>query len=126
MKMNRLVSQFTKNITPHVEAELRLAQLASSNNQSSKAFFHLENAHVLGQESTYWHVKVHFLMFLWAIKNTKLSECLGQAFRLVGASTKTALGLVPKGNTGGSNISPFKTLPLRPEHARAIQAAKGI
>ena len=97
MKMNRLVSQFTKNITPHVEAELRLAQLASSNNQSSKAFFHLENAHVLGQESTYWHVKVHLLMFLWAIKNTKLSECLGQAFRLVGALTKTTLGLVPKG-----------------------------
>jgi len=36
----------------------------------------------------------------------------GQVVRLVGAFTKTAIGLVPIGNTGGANISPFKSLPV--------------
>lgn len=41
---------FTKRVAAYVEFELE------------NAFTHLERAHVLGQESTYWHVKVHVLM----------------------------------------------------------------
>ncbi|WP_288389267.1 DUF3703 domain-containing protein, partial [uncultured Alteromonas sp.] len=36
--------------------------------------------------------------------------------RIVGAATKTAIGLVPKGNTGGTDISPFKRLPISAEN----------
>jgi len=62
-------------------------------------FQHLENAHVLGQKSTYWHVKVHWLMLLLAVRNLETKEIFGQIFRMVGAATKTAIGLVPAGNT---------------------------
>ena len=120
--MNR---KFTKNIAPVVKEEIQLSQVANSKGENDRAFNHLENAHVLGQESTYWHVKVHFLMFAWSIRNRNTKEFFGQILRIVGALTKTAIGLVPIGNTGGSNISPFKKLPLKPEHRVAILKAKG-
>ena len=37
---------------------------------------------------------------------------------------KTAIGLVPAGNTGGSNINPFKKLPISSKHQAAITKAK--
>jgi hypothetical protein len=50
-------------------------------------------------------------------------ECLGQVFRIVGATTKTAIGFILSGNTGGSNVSPFKVLPVSPELAAIIAKA---
>jgi hypothetical protein len=44
--------------------------------------------------------------------------------RIAGAATKTAIGLVPHGNTGGTNISPFKRLPVPPELEQVIQSAR--
>ncbi len=85
---------------------------------------HLERAHVLGQESTYWHVHVHYLMLLWAFRYRSVREILGQVFRIVGAATKTAFGLVPQGNTGGANVSPFRKMPIAPELADVIDRAK--
>lgn len=115
---------FAKNIRPVVEAELTKAKLASQQDDFETAFTHLENAHVLGQESTYWHVKVHMLMLAWGVRQRSVKEVAGQAFRMVGAASTTALGLVPIGNTGGSNVSPFKVMPVRPEYAELIAAAK--
>jgi hypothetical protein len=60
-------------------------------------------------------------MFVWWIRSKSFRETLGQVVRIVGAATKTAIGLVPSGNTGGSNVSPFKTLPV-PEDLAAILA----
>lgn len=117
-------SRFTKNITPFVEAELQAADRASQAGDAAGAFQHLENAHVIGQESTYWHVKVHLHMLRWAIRNRKLREFFGQTFRVAGAATKTAAGLVPKGNTGGANVSPFKQMPIKPEHMALIKQAR--
>ncbi len=118
-------SKFSKNIAADVEAELALAKKLKVADNPSESFHHLENAHVLGQESTWWHVKVHFLMFLWAIRQRDIKEGTGQIIRILGAATKTAIGLVPAGNTGGSNISPFKKLPINPLHQAAIIKAKG-
>ncbi len=119
-----MFSRFTKNITPHVVNELDLAEQAKSRRESAIEFEHLENAHVLGQESTYWHTKVHWLMLVWAVRNKSLREFFGQAFRIVGALLMTAIGFIPQGNTGGANISPFKPMALKPEHSRLIQQAK--
>lgn len=80
--------------------------------------------HVVGQESTYWHVKAHLLMLAWACRNYRQKELLGQLFRIVGAATKTAIGLVPKGNTGGANVSPFKTMPVSAELDEIINTAR--
>jgi hypothetical protein len=115
---------FTKRIACYVEFELENAQVASSAGNDSQEFAHLERAHVLGQESTYWHVKVHALMLVWAVRHGSVREALGQIFRICGAATKTAFGLVPQGNTGGANVSPFKKMPIAPELATLIQRAK--
>ena len=118
------MNNFKLNITPHVENELKKAQLAYDANNFAQAFIHLENSHVLGQESTYWHVKVHYLMMLWGIKQKDSKEIFGQFIRIIGAALLTAIKGVPTGNTGGSNISPIKVMPISPEFAEIITNAK--
>ena len=115
---------FTRNIRPYVEAELAHAHKMQSQNNQKCAFTHLENAHVLGQASTRLHVKVHVQMLLWAVKQSNIVEFFGQLFRIAGAATKTAFGLVPTGNTGGTNVSPFKVMPIKPELDRILKKAR--
>jgi hypothetical protein len=115
---------FSKRVAIYVKAELAKAKRAKLAGDVHQEFAHLERAHVLGQESTYWHVKVHVLMLVWATRNRSVRELLGQILRIVGATTKTAFGLVPQGNTGGANVSPFKKMPIEPELATLIQKAK--
>ena len=119
-----MLSRFARRICRHVEDEIALAIEARTLGDPESEFSHLENAHVLGQASTYWHVKVHLLMLAWAIRNRSLREVIGQIIRVVGAATKTAIGLIPKGNTGGSNVSPFRVLPIRPEIQKLIDNAR--
>ncbi|MEX1668254.1 DUF3703 domain-containing protein [Zhongshania guokunii] len=119
-----MASNFTKKITPHVQAELKLAEHARTNSDIATEFSHLENAHVIGQESTYWHVNVHWQMLKWAVRNSGGKEFLGQVLRLVGAAALTAFGLIPQGNTGGANVSPFSVMPIKAEHQTIISKAK--
>ena len=120
------MKKFTSTIRPFVVAELEQSQRYLVNRQPDSAFKHLENAHVLGQESTYWHVKAHIRMAKWAVHQRQPKEFFGQILRIVGAATKTFVGLVPTGNTGGANISPFKPLPLSLKHQDIIEKAKFI
>lgn len=115
---------FSGRIAPYLESELKSAGQAKSAEDTQLEFSHLERAHVIGQESTYWHVKVHVLMLLWAVRKHSVREVFGQLFRIVGAATKTPLGLLPQGNTGGANVSPFKKMPIAPDLAALIQKAK--
>jgi hypothetical protein len=115
---------FARNILPHVNAELQAAASLSAQGQAKPAFTHLERAHVLGQESTVHHVRVHWRMFLWGIQQRDVKECLGQIFRMVGAATKTVFGLIPHGNTGGANVSPFKPMPVPAELEMRIKQAQ--
>lgn len=115
---------FTRNIRPYVEAELAHAHKMQNQNNQKCAFTHLENAHVLGQASTRLHVKVHVQMLIWAVKQGNLHEFLGQLLRITGAATKTIFGLVPHGNTGGANVSPFKAMPIKPKFDTIIKKAR--
>ncbi|MBZ0333505.1 DUF3703 domain-containing protein [Marinobacter sp. AL4B] len=117
-------SGFSRRIAPYVEGELANAKRANLAGDAQQEFAYLERSHVIGQESTYWHVKVHILMLVWAVRNRSVREAVGQAFRIVGAATKTAFGLVPSGNTGGANVSPFREMPIGPDLAAMIQKAK--
>ena len=118
------MSRFSKAIAPYVRAELNKASELQAQNDYPAAFTHLENAHVLGQESTYWHVKVHGLMLLWGFRQRDAGEIVGQLIRIVGAALLTAVKAVPGGNTGGSNVSPVAPMPIKPEHAEIIARAK--
>ena len=115
---------FTRNIRPYVEEELALARSEQNFGNKAEAFAHLENAHVLGQASTRLHVKVHVQMLLWAVKQGNIGEFFGQLFRIAGAATKTVFGLVPHGNTGGANVSPFKAMPIKPDLNTIIKKAR--
>ncbi len=118
------MSEFGRRIRPYVEREISAAYQADAQEKSDVAFFHLERAHILGQASTVEHVRVHWHMFLWSIRQRNVRECLGQLLRIVGAAISTAVGLVPQGNTGGTNVNPFKSMPIPPELAALIEEAR--
>lgn len=118
------MSEFGRRIRPYVENEIRAALEAESRGQPDVAFSHLERAHILGQVSTVQHVRAHWHMLLWSVRQRNLREGLGQMLRIVGATLSTALGLVPHGNTGGSNVPPFKSKPVPPELASRIKEVR--
>jgi hypothetical protein len=118
------VTEFSRRIRPYVEREILAAYQAEAGGKPDVAFSHLERAHILGQTSTVEHVRVHWHMFLWSIRQRNVRECLGQLLRIVGASMGTAFGLVPQGNTGGTNVNSFKTMPIPPELAALIEEAR--
>jgi Protein of unknown function (DUF3703) len=101
---------FTARIRPFVEAELAESRHQRALGEAKAEFSFLERAHVLGQQFTTQDVRVHCLMLLRSVRNRAAKEFISQVVRIVGAATKTALGLVPKGNTGGANVSPFKPM----------------
>jgi hypothetical protein len=114
------MSTYGQLIRPYVDAELQSATEAEREGDAARAFGHLERAHVLGQPATVHHVRVHWRMFVWGWRQRHPRECLGQLVRMVGAATKTGVGLVPTGNTGGANVSPVKVMPIAPELAAII------
>ena len=118
------MSEFGRRIRPYVEREILAAYQAEARGKPEVAFSHLERAHILGQTSTVEHVRVHWHMFLWGVRRGNVRETLGQLLRIVGAAIGTAAGLAPQGNTGGTNVNPFKSMPIPPELAALIEKAR--
>lgn len=85
------------------------------------AFQHLEVAHVLGQRYVAPHVLTHYWMLRIGVKRRSLLEVMGQAVRIVLGALGSAVGIVPVGNTGGTNISMFKRLPIDPDLTKLIR-----
>lgn len=113
---------FSSRIRPAVDHELLAA---SQTPDVASAFRHLERAHVLGQASTREHVRVHWRMLRWALAHGDRREAVGQLLRIVGAASKTAIGFVPHGNTGGAAVSPFRRMTIAPDLAEIIARARG-
>ena len=84
---------FGQRIRPAVDVELQSAAAAEAAGQSQASFQHLDRGHVLRQASTVQHVRVHVRLLSWALRHRARREARGQALRIVGAVTKTALGL---------------------------------
>jgi hypothetical protein len=118
-----MMGGFGRNIRPFVQVELVAAEACMTRREFAASFRHLERAHVLGQHSTVEHVRVHWRMLLWSLRRHDLREGAGQIFRIIGAMTMTGIGLVPDGNTGGSNVSPFLGMPVPPDLATLIAGA---
>ena len=119
------MSSFAQRIRPFVQAELDAARRARALQDACGEFACLERAHVLSQANTLLHVRVHAAMLLWGVRQRSVREVLGQVLRLAGAATKTWVGLVPHGNTGGTNVGAFARMPIAPELQRLIDAAGG-
>lgn len=82
---------------------------------------HAERAHVFGQRYVVPHVRTHWLMLRIGIKHRSATQVWGQALRIVLGALGSAVGVVPVGNTGGTNISMFKRLPIEPEMAELMK-----
>jgi hypothetical protein len=118
------MNKYNAKIKPHFEAELEEAERCKAQCDPAGSFKHLERAHVLGQSSTRLHVMAHWRMLKWAVRNASPGEFGGQVLRIIGAATKTAMGLIPEGNTGGSNVSPFKRMAVPGDLAAIIEQAR--
>ena len=119
------MSSFGQRIRPFIQAELDAARHARARHDAAGEFTCLERAHVLSQGDTLQHVRVHAAMLRWGIRQRSAREVFGQVVRIAGAGTKTVIGLVPHGNTGGANMSAFRRMPIAPELQRLIDAAGG-
>ncbi|PHR71646.1 MAG: hypothetical protein COA67_06425 [Lutibacter sp.] len=95
-------------------SQLRKGKKALKNKEVQTSFYHFENAHVLGQSHLFRHTLSHSWMFVWGIKTKSIREIIGQTIRII-ASLLFTLIWVPKGNTGGTNLSPMKSIPIRKE-----------
>jgi len=116
---------FPTLIRPRVQAELDAASSAEARGQFHTAFGHLERAHVLGQAATVEHVRVHWHLLRFALRHRRTADALGQAWRLAGAALFTAAGLVPAGNTGGSDVDGLRPMPIPDDLRRVIDEAHG-
>lgn len=116
--------RFSRRIRPSVRFELEAASRADARSDAAAAFGHLERAHVLGQAATVEHVRVHWRMFLWAIRHRKAAEAFGQLWRLIAAALVTGIGWIPEGNTGGAGLSAFRRLPIPADLQRILNAAR--
>ncbi len=118
------MTSFALRIRPAVQAELDAAAAAEARGHFDTAFRHLERAHVLGQSATRQHVRVHWHMLRFALRQRLCGEAAGQLWRVAAAALFTPLGLVPRGNTGGSAVSGFRRMALPVDLARVIVAAR--
>jgi hypothetical protein len=118
------MTNYYLRIKPHWDLEIASAARAESSGDPHRAFRHLERAHILGQNSTSLHTQTHILMMRWGFRQRSGREVAGQIFRIFGAATKTAFGLITAGNTGGANVSPFRALPIPTDLQMLIRAAQ--
>ena len=114
---------YALHIRPAVQAEFDASRAAEARGDLHSAFLHLERAHVLGQPATRLHVTVHWQMFRFAVRNRLAQEAVGQFWRMGAAAVFTAFGLVPEGNTGGSDVSGFRRMPVAPDLKRLMAIA---
>ena len=101
--------------------ELSMARELIREAKYEEAFRHLERAHVLGQAFVRWHVVAHWLMLKVALHRGEMSAALGQAIRIFLGAVGSAVGRVPVGNTGGSNVNMFRRMAIAPDLAAAMQ-----
>jgi hypothetical protein len=102
-------------------AAVEQARVALAQGDLAAAQAQLERAHVLGQAEVLPHGLTHWLMLRVAWRRRQRRAVLGQALRIVLGALGSAVGRVPTGNTGGSDIGMFRRLPVPPELQRLIE-----
>jgi hypothetical protein len=104
--------------------EIALAKELIAIGELEASFPHLERAHVIGQAFVVPHVTWHWLMLRVELRSRRVMAALGQAVRIVLGMLGSAVGVVPVGNTGGTDISMFKRMPIEPELQNIIDGVQ--
>ncbi len=81
----------------------------------------LSAAHIVGQTDIRLHVRVHWAMLLFAIKNRDVGEVLGQLFRLGLIPLGHIFQRLPLGNVGRANVSAFMPMTVPPRLTQLIR-----
>lgn len=100
------------NIKTAFNAEMIAAKSAYADRDFQTAFAKLERAHILGQRYFVKHGVTHWWMLKVGLKMQDWREVFGQITRLFAVIPGYAFGWIPKGNTGGANVSPLKPMPI--------------
>ncbi|MGQ0384521.1 MAG: DUF3703 domain-containing protein [Gammaproteobacteria bacterium] len=105
------------------DREIALGREFAASGDPERGFRHLERAHIIGQTFVGAHARSHWLMLILEVRRTRVGAACGQAVRLVLGVIGSAIGVVPIGNTGGTDISMFKRLPIAPDLQAIIDDA---
>lgn len=119
-----VVSKFSEAIRPHAQAELAAAVEARRRGDRNLAFRRLERAHVLSQSAPFEHVRAHAYMLAHAIRHRRVRDVFGQVLRMVLAAPLSMLGVIPVGNTGGSNVNGLRSMPVPADLQQIIDDAR--
>ena len=92
--------------------EMKLARDLEDDHRYRDAFKHYERAHILGQRWFLLHWRTHWCMMRLAWVERNRAELLGQFKRLLAVPIGWITGWVPRGNTGGSNVSALRPMEL--------------
>ncbi|MFN3791132.1 DUF3703 domain-containing protein [Massilia sp.] len=103
------------------EDEMVAARHCYRAGRDAAAMAHLERAHVLGQRHVAPHVATHYWMLKIGLRRRAPRQAWGQLLRIVLGALGSAVGIVPAGNTGGTDIGMFRRLPLDPAVRRLLE-----
>lgn len=102
-----------KRVKVLFEQAMSRAAVAERQDDFALAFAELERAHILGQRWLLRHLRSHWAMLRIARKTGDRREAAGQITRLIGSPLFWLVGWLPKGNSGGANVSPVQPMPLQ-------------
>ncbi len=107
-----------------LKSEINRAKALMKAGRPGEAMPHLERAHVLGQRFTGPHAAVHWLMFRVAVAERRPGAALGQLVRIALGLFGNAIGVLPVGNTGGSDVNMFRKMPIPADLAAIMEGRR--
>jgi hypothetical protein len=107
------------------DAEIALARKLIATGELQAGFSHLERAHIIGQAFIAPHVISHWSMLGVELRRGRPGAVIGQVARMVLGMFGSAIGVVPVGNSGGTDVSMFKRMAIAPELQKLMDGAPG-
>ena len=117
-------TKMPESLKPFFDNELLQAMVYWRTRDYLNCWNHLERAHILGQLYPYQHSLVHWKMMVFGIRTKNFKEIIGQIPRLLFGGVKSFVGEIPIGNTGGSNVSPLRSMEIPQDLKRIIDLNK--
>ncbi len=102
----------TSPLKADFQDEMYAARQAYDEARFDPAFAHLERAHIIGQQFFAAHWLSHWWMLKIGVRRGDSREIMGQIIRLIAVIPGFLFGWVPKGNTGGANVSATRPMPI--------------
>lgn len=107
--MTMLMREFAELL---ITAEMAAYHAARASGDNTAAWVALERAHIISQPYLGPHLANHWAMLGFAFDLRDWREAAGQLVRLALAPLGALTGRIPIGNSGRSNVSAFKSMPI--------------